>query len=821
MAMVDRIAEPWGTRTPYGPGDPWPPRLDCYLEDGLDEADVDAWVQSSTILHSNGDGLDIAVKDGRIVGVRGRVEDRVNHGRLGPKDLFGWQANGSDDRLTRPLIRRDGRLVETDWDTAMEAVANRTKELLDERGPSSVGFYTSGQLFLEEYYTLAVLGHGGIGTNHMDGNTRLCTATAAAALKETFACDGQPGSYADIDHADVIALYGHNMAETQTVLWSRVLDRLAGHEPPKIVCVDPRMTPVAAAADVHLAPRPGTNVMLMNALLHEIIEHDWIDRDYIDEHTVGFAELAKQVADADADTAARVCDVDADRIREAARVIGGAQRLMSTVLQGFYQSHQATAAAVQVNNIHLVRGKLGTPGNGILQMNGQPTAQNTRECGADGDLPGFRNWSNEAQVQDLARVWNIDPMRIPHYSSPTHLMKIMRYVEDGSIRFLYVSGTNPAVSLPELRRIREILAQEGLFLVVQDLFLTETAQLADVVLPAATWAEKTGTFTNTDRTVHLSEKAVEPPGQARPDLDIFLDYARRLDLRDKDGEPLIKWSGPEEAFEAWKACTAGRPCDYTGLTYDKLRGASGIQWPCNEDHPDGTERLYGDGKFWSDPQYCESYGRDMVTGAPLEPDEYKSMNPNGKAVIKAARYLPPHERPDEDHPFTLTTGRTLYHFHTRTKTGRAPQLRDAAPEVWVEVSKEDARKAGWSEGDLMRITTPRGGVEARLRISGIRPGVVFLPFHYGYWDTTGHAPDDGHGRAANELTITDWDPASKQPLFKTAAASVERVEAGDGTASSAPTTTGSAPVTDSVEPTRGGEAAMASEVLDGNRGGGR
>ncbi len=278
MSRIDRIAEPWGTRTPYGPGETWPIRVDSYLADGLAEDDVDRWVQSATILHSNGDGLDIAVKDDRIVGVRGRADDRVNHGRLGPKDLYGWQANHSPDRLTKPLIRRDGELVETDWDTAMDAVAGRARELLDERGPSSIAFYTTGQLFLEEYYTLGLIAHGGIGTNHVDGNTRLCTATAAAALKETFASDGQPGSYADVDHCDVICLYGHNMAETQTVLWSRVLDRLAGPNPPQVVCVDPRETPVARAATVHLAPRPGTNVMLMNALLHEIIEHGWIDR---------------------------------------------------------------------------------------------------------------------------------------------------------------------------------------------------------------------------------------------------------------------------------------------------------------------------------------------------------------------------------------------------------------------------------------------------------------------------------------------------------------------------------------------------------------
>jgi anaerobic selenocysteine-containing dehydrogenase len=812
--QVDRIAEPWGTRTPYGPGERWPVRVDTYLAEGLVPADVDHWAQSASILHSNGDAMDIAVKDGRIVGVRGRAIDRVNHGRLGPKDLYGWQANGSAQRLTRPLIRRDGQLVETDWGTAMDAVAGRTKELLQERGPSSIGFYTTGQLFLEEYYTLGLIAHGGIGTNHVDGNTRLCTATAAAALKESFACDGQPGSYTDIDHADVICLYGHNMAETQTVLWTRILDRIAGQNPPAIVCVDPRKTPVADHAAVHLAPRPGTNVMLMNALLSELIEHDWVDHDYLDAHAVGFDELEKMLRGYTVQRAAEVCDVPAADLQEAARLIGTSRRLMSTVLQGFYQSHQATAAAVQVNNIHILRGMLGKPGCGLLQMNGQPTAQNTRECGADGDLPAFRNWSNDAHIEDLAGVWNIDPMQIPHYTAPTHLMQMMRYVEDGSIRFLHVSGTNPAVSLPELRRIRGLLSQDRLFLVVQDLFLTETAQLADVVLPAATWGEKTGTFTNVDRTVHLSEKAVDPPGEARTDLDILIDYAHRLDLRDKDGAPLVKWSTPEEAFEAWKTCTRGRPCDYTGITYDKLRGGSGIQWPCNDEHPDGTERIYVDGQFWSHPDYCEGYGRDLVTGAPVEPTEYQALNPHGKAVIKAAEYLPPHELPSASHPFQLTTGRTLYHFHTRTKTGRAPQLQAAAPDVWVEASTADASEQGWEEGDLLHITTPRGAVTARLRISGIRPGVLFLPFHYGYWDTdAGHEPD-GQGRAANELTLTDWDPASKQPIFKTAAANVTRIAPSDGTPAPAPTTTGSRPVAGTVPPTRGDASALATEQIE-------
>ncbi len=790
--------------------------MDCFLADGVTPESVDRWVQSAAVLHSNGDGLDIAVKDGRIVGVRGRAVDRVNHGRLDPKDLFGWQANNSRDRLTTPMIRVGGALEPCDWDTAMDRIVARSRQLLDDYGPGSIGFYTSGQLFSEEYYTQAIIAHGAIGTNHVDGNTRLCTATAAEALKESFGCDGQPGSYTDVDHADVIALFGHNVAETQTVLWARMLDRLAGDAPPAIVCVDPRLTPVARHATVHLAPLPGTNVALMNGLLHEIIAHDWIDRDYIDANTVGFDELCKRVDEYPPERAAEICDVDADDIREAARLIGDARRLLSTVLQGFYQSHQATAAAVQVNNIHLIRGMLGKPGCGVLQMNGQPTAENTRECGADGDLPAFRNWANDKHIADLAAVWNLEPLQIPHYASPTHAMQMFRFAEEGTLRMLWVTATNPAVSLPELARIRDILSQERLFLVVEDIFLTETAELADVVLPAAAWGEKTGTFTNVDRTVHLSEKAVEPPGSARSDLDIFLDYARRMGFRDKDGRPLPAWTDPESAFEAWKKCSAGRPCDYTGLTYEKLRGGSGIQWPCNDENPDGTERLYADGKFWAHPEYCEEYGKDLITGAPLQPDEYRSLNPDGKGIIRAAQYLPPHERPGPEFPFALITGRTVYHFHTRTKTARAQQLQDAAPEVWVEVSQGDAGRLGIREGDRVEVTTPRGAITCAARICGIRDGVVFVPFHYGYWDIAG----DGHHRAANELTLTDWDPASKQPIFKTGAARLAKAPDRDGRRAAgfapAPTTTASAPVNGSAPATARAAAAGVTEAVYGD-----
>lgn len=762
----DSITDIWGERTPHADGE-WPARVD---ERTLEKPDK--WIQSCCVLCSNGCALDIGVKDGKMVGVRGRRVDRVNLGRLGPKGLHGWVANESAARLTRPLVRRDGKLRETTWEQAMKLIVRKTKEIQKKYTSGALGIYNTGQLFLEEYYTLSIIAHAGLGTNNMDGNTRLCTATAAQALKESFGSDGQPSSYSDLDEADCFLLAGHNMAATQTVLWSRILDRRKSENPPKLVVIDPRQTWTAKEADVHLAPRVGTNLAVMNGLLNLVIESGKIDWDFIAEHTVGFEKLKEVVSEYRPERVEKITGIPVKKLRAAARLLGNAEKLFSTVLQGFYQSHQATAASVQVNNLNLIRGMIGKPGCGLLQMNGQPTAENTRETGCDGEFPAFRNWHNPAHLDDLAERWNVEPATIPHWHLPAHAMEIFRHAETGSIKFLWIICTNPAVSLPELHRIRKILSQENLFVVVQDAFLTETAELADVVLPAAIWGEKTGTFTNADRTVHISHKAIDPPGEARSDLDIFLDYAERMDFRDKDGEPLVKWADAEGAFEHWKKCSEGWLCDYSGLSYAKLSKGSGIQWPCNKEHPRGTERLYTDHIFPTAAERCETYGHDIETGAARTPEEYEAHDPKGRAILKAAHYSPPPEEPDEKYPFWLTTGRVVYHWHTRTKTARSFELNEAAPDAFVEISKEDAERLGIQAGDMLEVASRRGNVRAAAKIGGIEPGHVFIPFHYGYWDE-----GEGRQRAANELTQTAWDPVSKQPYYKNAAVQVHKVGA--------------------------------------------
>jgi anaerobic selenocysteine-containing dehydrogenase len=761
-ASRDSIADVWGPRTPHS--GQWPVRQDLRVVE-----EPERWVQGVCLLCSTGCGLDVGVRDGRIVGVRGRPDDRVNHGRLGPKGLHGWEANLAADRLTRPLIRRGGRLEEATWDEAMALVVERSKREKDEHGAGAVAFYNSGQLYLEEYYTLAVVAEAGIGTSHLDGNTRLCTATAAIALMESFGTDGQPGSYSDFDVTDALFLVGHNMAATQTVLWARVLDRLEGPNRPRLVVVDPRPTAPAKRADIHLAPRPGTNLPLLNGLLRQVIAKGWIDSAYITDHSIGFEELVSRTDPWTIERTATVTHVPAAKLEAAAELLGTTPTLVSTCLQGVYQSLQASAAAVQVNNLHIIRGLIGKPGATVFQMNGQPTAQNTRECGANGEFVAFRNWNNPDHVADTARIWNVEPSTLPTWTPPTDAMKIFRYCETGAVRFLWILATNPAVSMPEIGRIREILRREQLFVVVSDAWLTETAELAEVVLPTAIWAEKTGCTTNADRTVHLALKAVEPPGEARSDLEILLDYAHRMDFRDKDGGPLVKWHDPESAFEAWKRCSAGRPCDYSGMSYAKLAERGAIQWPCNEQWPDGKERQYEDGIFNTDVHDCEIYGHDIVTGAAIKPEEYAAINPAGRAIIKGAEHVPPPEEPDDDYPFLLTTGRVTYQFHTRTKTGRVAALNAAAPDAFVEMDGSDAARQGIEDGDLVEVTSRRGAVRVPARLTGIEPGVLFMPFHYGSWD------DPSERTAANELTLTGWDPVSKQPHFKYAAVRVTPV----------------------------------------------
>jgi len=778
----DAIKDVWGERTPYKGFGAWKSRVDYNMVD-----DVDEWYPSACVSCSIGCGCDIGVKYKKdaegiskpiVVGVRGRENDRVNKGRLGPKGMYAWHSLRSKDRLTHPLIRnKEGVLEKATWEEAMSLIVEKTKDIQKRLTSHGIAFYTSGQLFLEEYLTLAVVGKGGLGTLHMDGNTRLCTATAAAAMRESFGSDGQPSSYSDIDECDALFLVGHNPAATGTVLWARMLDRMEHTDPPKLVVIDPRVTAVAERADVHLQPRVGTNLAVLNGLQRLIIKSGLYDQAYIDRSVCDFENLKSVVDVYTPEYVERVSGVSVDQLEQAAEILGKSERLLSTALQGVYQSNQATASACAINNIALMRGMIGKPGAGVFQMNGQPTAQNNRETGCDGEYPCFRNYQNEDHMNSLAEAWNIDLAQLPHHAQPTHVNDLLNYMEDGSIEMLWISGTNPAVSLPELERIRRILTMPSMFVIAQDIFPNETTELADVVLPAAGWSEKNGCYTNVDRTVHFSAKAVDPPGEAKSDFAIWVDFAQRMEFKDKDGKPLVWWKTAEEAFELWRRMSENTICDYSGLTWGKLKGSAGIQWPCNElTSPNGTERLYIDGVFPTTLEKAQTWTSDLETGTPLSKEQFKELAPNGRAIFKASHFHASDEMPNARFPFSLTTGRRVYHFHTRTRTSRSKPLHDAAPGPYVQISREDATQLGVEEGDDLIVRSRCGEVQIEAKIGEIDVGQVFIPFHFGQYDA-----DDvssGRNQAANELTRSAWDTISKQPLLKSGAVSLEKAAVG-------------------------------------------
>ncbi|HET7436277.1 MAG TPA: nitrate reductase [Thermoanaerobaculia bacterium] len=735
------------------------------------DADVKHWTPSICGLCSIGCGVDIGTSDGQIVAVRGRGDFPVNRGRLGPKGLNQFYANRHPTRGTRPLVRnRSGKFVTASWDAAMERIVEKFNEALVTEGPDAVAFYNSGQLLLEEYYTLGKIARGGLGTANIDANTRLCTATVASSLMESFGADGPPGAYEDLDETECIVLIGHNAAEQSTVLWMRILAAKEGKKKPKVIVIDPRRTlTVATGADLHLQLRPGTNVALLNGICRELIRRDFIDRKFIARHTVYFDRLEKTVSKYTPGYVEKITGVPEKQLRLAAEWIGRSKSTVTTALQGVYQSNQATVTAATINSMHLLMGKIGKPGSAPFQFAGQPSSMNTRECGADGTYPAYRNWEDAAHMRDLATRWNL-PVELLG-KKPVSAPEIFELVEKGFVKVLWNICTNPAVSMTD--RTRQLQSLSGTFLIVQDAFVnTETAQLADVFLPSAMWGEKTGCMTNAERRCSLLEKAVDPPGEARADFDIFVDFAFRMNLRDKDGEPLIRYTTPEEAFNEWREVSRNTIPDYSGMTYAKLRERGGIQWPCNDDHPDGTVRLYKKPVFPTNWEISEVYEKDLETGHEHTQREYRQKkDPRGRAVLIAHEHTEPVEPVDREYPFIAVSGRQVYHWHTRTKTAKAPALADAAPGVFVAINKADAKRLGINDGDIVKVTSRRGCVEGPARVGDQVPRkTIFIPFHYGEL-TKNESP--------NNLMAKAHDPVSKQPVQKLAAVRVERLRTPD------------------------------------------
>ncbi len=677
-----------------------------------------------------GCGLVVRAESGRLSAVEGDPIHPVSHGRTCRKPLELAAAVHAPDRATTPLWRddREGRFVPASWDEALAGLAER----LSGYAPEEIAFYISGQLLTEDYYAVNKLAKGFLATNNVDSNSRLCMSSAVAGYKGAFGFDGPPPAYADLGLADCLLLLGSNAAACHPILWSRIRERQA--EGAFVICVDPRPTPTAGASDLHLAVRPGTDLALLNAMLHAIDRDGLLDQSFIERHTSGFAETRLVAALWPPARAAEVCGVPAADIELAARRFAGAGGAMALWSMGANQSTVGTLKNRALINLCLATGQIGRPGAGPLSLTGQPNAMGGREAGGLAHLlPGYREVANDADRAALESHWSTPG---PIDGKPG--LTATEIFEPGRVKAIWIVATNPAVSMPDSAGVREALERAELVVVQDAHHPTETSALAHVVLPAAAWPEKEGAMTNSERRVGLVRKLLEPPGEALPDWQIFA----RLGAALGHGEAFA-WPDAAAVYDEFAASTAGRPCDVSGLSHERLKRAGSVQWPCpatpTEEEHDGTARLYTDRRF---------------------------PTPDGRARFAATEHAPPVEAPSGDFPLTLTTGRIAEQWHTMTRTGKAAALRTGDP--FVELHPLDA--PGVSEGERVRIVSARGELVARARLEdGLPRGVAFAPFHWGIL----HAPA-GAGQV-NQATHGAVDPTSRQPELKASAVRVERL----------------------------------------------
>jgi assimilatory nitrate reductase catalytic subunit len=690
-----------------------------------------------------GCGVLIETDDGRITGIEGDPDHPANFGRLCTKGrMLPLTVRSTTGRAVHPEMRRTRAATRerTDWASALDLVAQRFADVIEQHGPDAVAFYISGQLLTEDYYVFNKLAKGLVRTNNIDTNSRLCMSSAVTSYKMAFGADGPPTCYEDLELARTVLFAGSNMAYAHPVLFRRLEEAKARDPSVRWVVVDPRRTDMAAMADLHLAIEPGTDVALFNGMLHHLIWEGLIERDYIDAHTTGFDALKAFVRDYTPRMAAQICGIDERDLMRAAEWFGASPAALSLYCMGLNQSSQGTEKSLALINLHLATRQIGRPGAGPFSLTGQPNAMGGREVGGMATmLAAHRDIGNAAHRAEVESLW-----RVSGLSARPGLPAVEMFdaVRRGEIKAVWIACTNPVHSMPDIARVREAL-DKAEFVVVQDAFTqTDTVPYADVLLPAASWGEKAGTVTNSERRITRVRAAVEAPGEARPDWWIAGEVARRLAQRLQMNGDLFAFETPEAIFDEHRQLTVGRDLDIGGLSYEKLERDGPQQWPFVANATSGDARRYEAGQF--------------ATG-------------DGRARFTVTPYRPVAEPVDARYPFRLITGRLRDQWHGMSRTGRVGALFAHAPEPALAINRADAARRGIREGSLVSVASRRGALVLPAQLTDdVASGTVFAPMHW-----SGQFLASG---GINETTIPAVDPHSKQPELKHAAVSVQAVD---------------------------------------------
>ncbi len=672
-------------------------------------------------------GMNLVSENGGV-----RVEARdfpTNNGGLCQKGWTAAELLAHPERLTTPLIRdAHGTLRATGWDDALDTIVNGIRQIQQRHGRDAVGIFGGGGLTNEKAYLLGKFARVALETSQIDYNGRFCMASAAAASIKAFGVDrGLPFPLADIPHAATILLIGSNPAETMPPIMQYF--QAQAKNGGALIVVDPRETPTAAAATLHLQITPGTDSALANGLLHVAIREKYIDESFIEQRTNGFEAVKRAVASYWPARVERITGIPEKALGLAAQLLGKASSAMILTARGPEQQSKGVENVLGFINLALALGKVGKRFSGYGCLTGQGNGQGGREHGQKADqLPGYRRIDNPEHRKYIADVWGVPEESLPGPGRSAYEM-LEGIGEDGGLRALLVFGSNLSVSAPRAGHIEAKLRMLDL-LVVSDIFLSETARLAHVVLPCAQWAEEDGTMTNLEGRVLLRRRAVTPPREVRSDLQTIAALAERLGYGAKFP------SAPGDVFEELRRASAGGLADYAGITYERIQKEDGVFWPCPDERHAGTARLF-----------AESF-----------------PTPDGRARFHAVEFRSAMEEPDAEYPLYLTTGRVLAHYQSGTQTRRVEKLHSAVPEAFVEIHPAMACGYGIGQGDKVSLSTRRGTATAKARLtSSIRMDTVFLPFHFA-----------SNGRA-NLLTNPALDPISRMPEFKVCAVRIAKV----------------------------------------------